>query len=172
MRRSQSFFFVCIAFCFGLTVRETWAGTHASPVPESTPSIVPLDASRLRKEFIRALENEVKAARQRRKAELEDLKASQKARTREFSQRERDERRKFFESNTQPAKRREYVQDFVKRRAALKTLFAEELKSRKAERRAAEHSLQESQKKRLQEFDAAIASGKRPSDELWPQPGN
>jgi hypothetical protein len=142
-----------------------------SPVPVSSPSIVPLDGVRLRTEFIRALQNEVKAMRQRHRGESADLKASQKARRKDFERRERDERRAFFKANPEPARKREYVRDFVLRRKALSRLMVDELKTRRAEHRAAERALTDDQKRRLKEFDEAVNAGQRPDDGLWPQAG-
>lgn len=155
----------------GLESAHAAPGVHKSPVPVSSPSLVPLDGARLRTEFIRALQNEVQAMRQRHRGEDADLRASQKARRKDFERREREERKEFFKANPEPAKKRDFVRDFVTRRKALTKLMAEELKARRAEHRAAERALTDDQKRRLKEFDEAVSAGHRPDDGLWPQAG-
>ncbi len=133
------------------------------PGASSSPGFGVQDRARLRKSFVRALSNETRALQQRNRAEMADLKASQKARRRELN----TERREFFNENPEPAKRRAYMKELVARRRALDQLLAAELKGRKSDQRAAEKSLREEQKRRLSEFDAALKAGERPSDLLW-----
>ena len=143
----------------------------ASSSPIAVQSVSPLNPKQLRVAFVQALESEAQALRQRHRAETADLKASQKARRKDFESRERDQRRDFFKANSQPAKRRDYIKDFISRRKALNQMMVDEAKTRKSEQSSAEDSLRSDQKRRLAEFDAAIAVGQRPSDLLWPQPG-
>lgn len=158
-----------LLFC--LFLGPTWsqaASPSPSPsaLPSDQPSVVPLNPVRLRAAFVLALQSEVQGLRQRIRVESIDLKASQKARRKEFEVRERGARKTFFKENTQPAKRREFVKDFIARRKSLSQLMADELKTRKAEQKTAEESLRAEQKRRLAEFDAEIAAGRRPSDLL------
>ncbi len=168
MKAVIRFYFILAALCCA----PAWAASPSpTALPSDQPSVVPLDPVRLRAAFVSALQSEAQGLRQRIRVESSDLRASQKARRKEFEVRERDARKLFFKENAQPAKRREYVKDFISRRKALAQLLSDELKTRKLEHKASEDSLRADQKRRLAEFDAEIAAGRRPSDLLWPQSG-
>jgi hypothetical protein len=151
----------------GLALNGAWASTDINVSPSPQVTLTDAEKTPLRGAFLKALGTEVKALAQRNRQELADLRASQKARRAELTA----SRREFFKNNPEPAKRREFMKDLLSRRRALEQLMAAEWKGRKSDHQAAQKSLQEDQKRRLLEFDAALKEGRRPSDLLWTSPG-
>jgi len=152
----------------------------ASPSPNPSPSPVPspsptklsvLEGRRLLDEFRKAQRTELLAVEHRQKFELKELRASQKARLKEWELREREARHQFFREHSKGAERREYIQDFLNRRKVLVQGMKEELEQRHREHEAKIKELKEGQLTRIKEANAAIAEGTRPSSQLWPQAG-
>ncbi|MFN7683810.1 MAG: hypothetical protein ACK5QT_00150 [Oligoflexia bacterium] len=143
-----------------------------SPVPSrSAAAMTEVEKSSLRSAFLRALEAEVKALRQRHRAEGANLMASQRARLRELQTTRRDYLKSDQFKQASRRQRREAGQDFNARFKALNELLAAERKGQRSDQKASVKSLELDQKRRLQEFDASLSVGQRPSDLLWTGPG-
>jgi len=142
------------------------------PSPSPRPLLIsPAEASKILKEFTRALRSEAKALAHRQKFDLKELKASQAARLSEWETSERKARHRFFAENKVPAERRVYVRDFVARRKALLQMMKDERKARERERDARLNALKQDQAGRLKEFRSYLSRGERPPEQLWPAPG-
>ncbi len=142
------------------------------PSPSPRPLLIsPAEASKILKEFTRALRSEAKALAHRQKFDLKELKASQAARLREWESSERKARHRFFAENKVPAERRVYVRDFVARRKALLQMMKDERKARERERDSRLSALKQDQASRLKEFQSYLSRGERPPEQLWPAPG-
>ncbi len=147
-------------------------------VPSSLPDglatpvqITPAEGKKLLHEFTRAQSSELRALEHRQKLEMRELKASQSARQKEWENKERDARHKYFEEHRRGPERRAYIKDFMERRKGLLQAMSEEKTQRAHAQEVRVKSLKEDQSARLKEFQAAIKRGERPPEKLWPSPG-
>ena len=152
----------------------------ASPTPGARISVTPLpsdavtaaQAKPLKDEFQKALTNEARALDHRQKTELKELKASHAARQKEWENKEKETRHAFFKQHTNWSERRTYIRDFLDRRKAFRNFLADELSQRTRDQEARRTALAVEQKGRLEEFQADLNRGMRPSQRLWPASGN
>jgi len=119
--------------------------------------------AQLRVQLVQSLKSEMRDLDSRQKVELRELKASQKARRKDFEKLEQANRREFFKKATRGSEKRAYVQEFLARRKSLIQFLNDELQSRKNEQDVRRKSLEDDQKRRLSDFDAAVARGERPA---------
>jgi hypothetical protein len=156
--------------------------TDVSPSPSPASSIAPdvqtpvvritsEQAKRLRKEFQKAQGSELKGLEHRYKLEISELKASQSARLKEWESKERATRHEFFRTHLNGPDRRAYIQDFLKRRSALRAILKDEFNSRRREQDVRRQSLIGEQKFKANEFQGFLNKGETPPGSLWPQPG-
>jgi hypothetical protein len=161
-------------FCLALCAAAAPV-TLPSIAPSSTPGIsnqrLQSDSKVLLREYLRAQRSEVKAIEHRNQFELKELKASQNSRRKEWEAHEKEERYKFFEAHPKGSERREYVQDFIRRRDEIQKQFSEEKAQKIRDQEKALAVVRQEQAARLSEFKKAIAQGQHPSPELWPKAG-
>jgi hypothetical protein len=149
-----------------------------SYVPLSTVSPTPtlkkveIDPKVMLKEFTRAQSSELKALEHRNKFEFKELKASQALKLKEWEKKEKEARYRFFETHAKGPERRAYVQDFIKRRDALRKQLAEERTLRSDEYDATVDKLRQEQATRLKQFKKSLDQGTPPPLELWPMSGS
>lgn len=170
----------------GISVRihsEEKGGARPSPgaSPSPSPSVAPAaspspssaldksEAAQIRRVFARAASDELKALKHRQKTEFSELKASQKSRLREWDSRERETRRQFFAENRKGPERRAYVQDFIARRKALLSLFADERAARVREQAARMAAAQDEVSAKTRELEALLGRSERPPAGFWPR---
>ena len=169
---------LALALSFGVTFLYADTTPSATPSPEPSPSpssqvspkpsSVPLNKNILLREFLKAQKSEVRAIEHRYKYELLELKAAQDAREREWQNAETVARHKFFEAHALGPDRKNYIQDFLKRKDALHKLFNEERNQHKQEQDARVTAIQKDQAIRLKDFKQALEGGKSPPSSLWP----
>ena len=91
-----------------------WTAGMEAPGPSLLQSASgEFDAKTLLKEFLRAQNTELAAVRHRQDSEIRELDASQKARRREWEEKERKNRKDFFASHLDGPERRVYIKDFL-----------------------------------------------------------
>lgn len=105
----------------------------------------------------------------RQSLELKELRASQRARSKEWKTGENARRRELFAKNTSPKERRAYFKDRQERWDAYRRLLADEYTSRQNEQKARIQAVIEDQAVKLKEFNASLSRQERPADELWPR---
>jgi hypothetical protein len=155
-------------------LRPVMAGTGPSPTPSITTSATPeramtqAERALLLSEFTRHQRMELQALRHQQSRNSEELRASQKARQREWEENEKVARRKFFAENPKGPDRRAYILDFNKRRKDLQTLMKQEKTARDAEHDARLGSMKADQQVKLKEFKEFLSRGERPPESLWP----
>ena len=163
----------------GLLACSVSAGTlpSASPSPSSLPMVTvapspvpvsPAEAKSLLKEYTRTLQNQLKAMEHRQKFEVNELKASQSARQKEWELKERDARHKYFAEHPKGPDRRAYVQDFLERRKAFLQILSDERIQRVREQQVRLQSAKEDSDIRLREFQEYLKRGEQPPSRLWP----
>jgi hypothetical protein len=143
-----------------------------SPYSGGANQITADQAKSLLAAFKRAQASELKALDHQQKLEIAELKASQKARQKEWEQKERETRHQYFEANTHGPDRRAYVRDFLQRRKAFLSLLTNERKQRMAENDAHKKSLKQDQDQKEKLFQQQLSWGQRPSEDLWPKAGS
>ena len=117
-----------------------------------------------RSQFIASLRTEMKELNRRQKAEMADLKASQKAARKDFENEIRGQRRACFDQSTRGSEKRTCVQEFLARRKSMLQIQNEEYRRRKGEQMARKKALEEEHQRRLREFDTgAVAPPSIPS---------
>lgn len=146
-----------------------------SPSPSPSPSVVapllPDEAKMLWKQFKRAQDAEMKGLEHRQKLELQELKASQSARQKDWDLKEKEARHKFFGENRDGPSRRVFVKDFLERRKSMHSLLTQELHNRENDQKVRRESLRVEQAEKKTQFEKLIASSVRPPADLWPAPG-
>lgn len=145
-----------------------------SPLPSPSHSIVPLlpdEAKSLVKQFKKAQQAEMKGLEHRQKLEIQELKASQSARQKEWDLKEKEARHKFFAENREGPVRREFVKDFLERRKSMHSILKQEMHDRENDQKVRRESLKAEHTDRRTQFEKLTSSGVRPPADLWPTPG-
>jgi hypothetical protein len=144
----------------GPTVTATPVATPEGPLSED-------ERRKLRMEFRSALRSAERAFEHQERSSLREFQASQAVEARQWKEKERLARRKYFEKHPTGPEQRKYVLGFVERKkefdASQILQFQAERKSWRDKREAHKEKLKE----RLKRFLAELESGKRPSRELW-----
>lgn len=157
------------------TLITTQAGrkvASSSDVPPPSPeqvvdSISKDEAIKLRRDFRRKLVQEINELKDLQKRELKDATNDRKSRRKVFEEQEKLARRKFWEEHPHGPDRREYVHGMVERKKAFYAALKEEEKNQKSSFQAKREELEANQRKRRQEFDAAISRNLRPPQSVW-----
>lgn len=149
------------------------ASAAPSSPPAALPSPVPAllkasEAANLLREFQRAQASEIKAVEHRHKLELKELKSTHSIRQKEWERQEKEQRHKFFAEHPRGPDRRGYIKDFMERRRNFQQLLKDETASRANEQGVRVQAMKQDQVSRLKEFQAALAKGERPPQQLWP----
>ena len=165
-----------MVFALGLLFLSSGAAATPAALPSALPSptaesLTQAESQSLLREFNRALHAESRALEHRQKFEWKELVASQKARKREWLEREGKERREFFTKNTKGAERRTYIQDLQMRRRNMEKMMSDEKRDRLQEQRVRKKSLVHDQVSRRKEFLEYLNRSERPPERLWPRPG-
>ncbi len=122
----------------------------------------------LRVEFRKAQVSYLQAEKHRQTTEIKEIRAVQKVRKAEWEQKEKLERKTFFDQNREGPKRREYVKNFLQRRKDFLQFQRDELTSKMKEHRIRMESIRAEQKDKHKEFDSQLKQGLQPRSELWP----
>lgn len=129
----------------------------------------PIPKMKLYREFKKAQVDEFNAMEKQLATERKELRDSQAQRKKEWEEEAKLERHQYFKDNIEPKKRKEYIQDFMKKREAFKRAFADEVKEQKLDHANRKKALQADQKYKHQEFHSALERGEEPSPDLWPE---
>lgn len=129
------------------------------------------DGASLLREFLKAQKSELKALEHRQKLELQGLKAAQNARLKEWKQKEREARSKYFAEHTKGPERRAYVKDERERYSSLQALFKDERAQREREHEVRRKAVMDDQVVKLKEFQELITRSEYPPAKLWPASG-
>lgn len=119
-------------------------------------------------EFSKAQSNQERAMIHTSKSELKELSAAQSQRARAWRENERKQRKAFFDAHTAGPERREYVQNYLKRKKELDDAQKgdyEDAKKRWAEKIDA---MKKRQKEQAAAFKASVEQGVRPGSDMWP----
>jgi hypothetical protein len=150
-------------------------GITLAPGPQISPSAVPsgpppqgLDRASLQREFERAQAKSMSALIYKQKRDMDELKTSQKARRKEWVEREKVQRHKFLAEKHQGPEIRAYMHDYQTRLKALDKMLVDERTQRSHENEVRFDSEKKDQATRHQEFLDFLAKGERPPDKLWP----
>lgn len=148
------------------------ASPAGSPSPAASPSPpAPLNdgqKKQLLRQFARANTAEIEALKHRNAMDLKELEASHRARAKEWEEKEKSARRKFFAEHTQGPDRRQYVKDMQARREAFQKILMDEKAQRLREYEVRIKSMQDDQFERKKEFKQFLSRGERPPSRLWP----
>jgi hypothetical protein len=148
---------------------EGSASPSASPVETPVPESPLTEAvkSTLKTEYRSALRAAERAFDQRERLAQKEFQAAQAAELTSWRERERKARREYFEKHPSGPEQRKYVLGFVERK---KEFDARQVREAQAERRTwrdKHEALRVKLKERQKRFLEELASGRRPSKELW-----
>lgn len=145
-----------------------------SPEPAPVNQVAPakrlgfFEMASMRRQFRSALAAEFKALRHRNGLEMKELTASQKARTREWKEKENASRRKIFSEKMTAQERRAYFKEREIRYKAFLKILSDEKNQRAQEHKAREKAIQQDQAAKVKEFDEFLSRGDLPPEGLWP----
>ena len=125
------------------------------------------DAKQLLKEFRKSEGLQIRAMEHRHNLELKELKAAHAARQKEWYQREKDVRHKFFAEHTNGPDRRAFIKDFLERRKAFLKMISDEWSQRIRDQEVRFTSVKGDQAARLKEFQETLQRGEKPAARLW-----
>ncbi len=151
------------------------ASVSPSPTASASPSPLPpptaAEIRQLRSEFARAQKAELDALKHRQSIDLTELKASQKARRKEWEHQEEAKRHEFFAKNPGGPARRQYMQDYRDRYRAMETILTDEMNRMKGDSSARYNSVKDDEAQKNKEFEEFLGKGLRPPRGLWPGGG-
>lgn len=139
--------------------------------PTVSPSVTPSESKTLLKQFSKAQDNEMAALKHRQKSELKEMKAAHKAQLNDWENKEKDARHKFFATHKSGPDRRNYIQDYSRRRDILLQIQSDEEDRRSHDQSVRQDSLKSDQAQRLKDFQSYLDRGLRPPAQLWPNGG-
>jgi hypothetical protein len=158
-------------FLFLITAAEGGITLAPEPVVSGLPSTPPspgLDRASLQREFERAQAKAMSALIYKQKRDTDDLRVSQKARRKDWIEKEKTARHKFLAENHAGAEKRAYFHDYLARLKALDKMLADERAQRARENESRFDAEKQDQAARHKEFLDDLARGERPPDKLWP----
>jgi hypothetical protein len=108
------------------------------------------------------------ALKHRQKAELSEMKAAHKAQLNEWESKEREARHKYFAAHKSGPDRRNYIQDYERRREILLKIQSDDEDKRSHDQSVRLDALKSEQAERLKEFQDYLSRGERPPANFWP----
>ncbi len=158
----------------GLAQAEEGGATPPpSPSALASPSASPEGAlnederRKLRMEFRSALRSAERAFEHQERSALREFQTAQSAEGKQWREKERLARRKYFEKHPTGPEQRKYVLGFVERKKEFDASQVFKLQAEKKSWRDKRESHREKLKERLNRFIKELDSGQRPSRELW-----
>ena len=143
------------------------------PKPFGSPTFANLvsaeDKSSLLSEFKKALSTEEKALQHQDKSQAKELSAAQNSRMKNWRSQEKATRKVFFEVHQSGPERRQYVQDYLKRKEAFDLTIKNEQNAAKKASKDKADALKQSQRDRMVQFKAQLDQNQRPDPALWPK---
>jgi hypothetical protein len=171
----SAIFFLCS--CAG-SPKANGAGEAVQPSPDaisieaSQSSQFPMTAKEKKKtlsDFKKALVEEEGALTKKERVEMKAFSAEQAAAKKNWLLEEKAARRKFFEQHMSGPARREYIQDYLKRKTVFDQGQKSALTAAKASWKEKRDYLKKFQKERSDQFKASVDQDIRPNSSLWPK---
>ena len=158
----------------GLAQAEEGGGTPPpSPTVVAVPSATPEgplsedERRKLRMEFRSALRSAERAFDHQERSALREFQTAQSAEAKQWKERERLARRKYFEKHPTGPEQRKYVLGFVERKKEFDASQVLHLQAEKKTWRDKREVHRGKIKDRLNRFVNELDAGKRPSRDLW-----
>lgn len=150
-------------------------GEAPPPSPSATvlPSVTPEgppnedDRRKLRMEFRSALRAAERAFDHQERSTLREFQAAQSAEAKQWKEKERLARRKYFEKHPTGPEQRKYVLGFVERKKEFDSAQVLRLQAERKAWRDKREAHRDKLKERLKRFLLELEAGQRPSRELW-----
>lgn len=124
--------------------------------------ITPSEARRLKNEFQKSLSSERKKYIEEEKQARKLADATRKEVYKDWNEKEKSARRKFFDENAKGEDRREYVKAMMERRRVLLETQKNEIKDEKRVRSEKRKAFEDNQRNRQREFNRYLQQLKRP----------
>ncbi len=154
-----------------VTVTDT--GTSQSIQSASSPPVVLTinegERKKLFQEFKKAQGDEERALDHEQRLLYQELQSSQSSKIRDWRNQERKKRHAFFDQHTNPPERKQFLQDYIKRKAALDQEIKDRYVLEKKNQRVKKEQLKQQQKANELQFKAQIDKYQRPDSSLWPK---
>jgi hypothetical protein len=158
----------------GLAQAEEGGATPPpSPSALASPSATPEgplteeERRKLRMEFRSALRSAERAFEHQERSALREFQTAQSAEGKQWKEKERLARRKYFEKHPTGPEQRKYVLGFVERKKEFDASLVFKLQAEKKSWRDKREAHREKLKERLNRFIKELDSGQRPSRDLW-----
>jgi len=149
-------------FAIGIVLSALCLGAVAS-------SMTANEKQKLSVDFQKALVKERKALSKQERSDLKSLANDQSARRKAWRLSEKRARRKYFNEHLSGPDRRQYVQDYLKRKTAFEKSLKDEAEAARKSWKEKEDYLKLFQKERQDQFRASLEQGRSPSPDLWPK---
>jgi hypothetical protein len=166
-----------VALILLFIVGAAYGGITLAPGPEVSSSPVPAVAgapqapfnkAALQREFERAQAKAMSSLLSKQKRETDAMKVAQKARRKEWIEKEKTARHAFLAEKHKGPEIRVYMRDYQSRLKELDRSLAEERALRLKENEARFDEEKRTQASRRKDFQDALSRGERPSQDLWP----
>jgi hypothetical protein len=130
-----------------------------------------IEVKKLHFEFTKAQKTEIKALEHQHKMEIDELKASQRARLREWEQHEKEALKEFTAKKPKGPEMRDYIKDRKERRNALLKLQQDEMDKKRTEHSNSINQIKYDHTNKLKEFMEHLSRKEKPPENLWPAQG-
>ncbi len=146
----------------------------ASATPNATPSATPMAAltedekKKLSVEFKKALNQQRAAMAHQERSAIRELQVAQNQKQKRWREDQKIARRQFFDQHMSGPERREYVQNYLKKKQDFENTLKNELTETKKNWSQKNQLMKQHQKTAEEKFNEALKQGQRPSLELWP----
>jgi hypothetical protein len=165
------------AFSLAAHLHFVYAQTKSAEIqPSSTPSATPVasvsltddEKKKLMTEFKKALGQQKASLAHQERSAFRELAVAQKQKLKRWREDQKRQRKQFFDLHKSGPERREYVQNYLKKKEEFELSLKSELEqTRKAW--AEKNQEQRTEQKVLEEkFLQTLSQGQRPGPEFWP----
>ena len=147
----------------------------SSPMPAPSPDLSPTPAipvseaekKSLTSEFKKLLSSEEKAFSRREKTEGKQFASNQKAKQKTWYEQEKKARHVFFDQHLSGPERRQYIQDYLKRKEAFDQSIKDEAAKNKVDWQQRREAMKRSQQDRELKVKHSLDQNLKPDEALW-----
>lgn len=142
--------------------------TPAPTAAVATAVLTDAEKKKLSAEFHKALSSQRIAFAHQERSAKKELKTSQAVKKKKWFETEKNARHDFFDKHMNGPERRQYVQDYMKKKQDMENSLKVEAATFKKTWAEKHQAMKQSQKELEAKFNASLSQGVRPTHELWP----
>lgn len=147
----------------------TPAPTAAAAAPVAEGPLTDAEKKKLTIQFQKEMSTQKSALAHQERSSMKELNAAQSMKQKKWREDEKKARQQYFDQHMSGPERREYVQNYIKKKEAFDASIKAEYAAAKKSWADKSAALKTKQKEQEEALKASLAQGVRPSAEFWQQ---